>query len=94
MLRKDVDEHISRNIVKHMKMLGVEMGAGKSLYNSLIIQNMKLSQTVEDLQGRVLALEQDRRSQNELNEKIEKQNQMLMKLKKKITELQNGSADL
>ena len=70
MLRKDMDDHISRNIVKHMKILGKKLAGGR--HSNSTPENLHLMKTINSLQRRVVVLEKEVSGMNELAEKVDK----------------------
>ena len=92
MLRRDMDDHISRNIVKHMKILGKELKANKSLQTNSAAENLQLLKKIDTLQGRLSNLDKDNRSINELCKRLEKQNQVLVRQNEKMAKLCNLSS--
>jgi len=85
MLRKDMDDHISRNIVKHMEILGKELAAGKSFHINSVAENLQLVKKVDALHGKVLSLEKDLRRISELFKRAEKQNKILMQQNERLS---------
>ena len=85
MLRRDVDDHISRNIVRHMKLLGTDIKTGISLHANFVSENVILVKRLDELQGRVSSLEHERKRWKELCKKLQKQNIFLAGQMDKLT---------
>ena len=87
-----MDDHISRNIVKHMEILGKEVAAGKSLHVNSVAENLQLVKKVDALHGKVLLLENHLRHISELFKRAEKQNKILMQQNERLTKFFNSNA--
>ncbi|XP_065063269.1 uncharacterized protein LOC135689834 isoform X2 [Rhopilema esculentum] len=77
MLRRELESHISRNVGKHVTILGSEMASLKHINSGLVSENRNLQQNVESLSERVLRLEEQNMLQAEEHKKLQSENSQL-----------------
>ena len=77
MLRRELDSHISRNVGKHVAILGSEMASLKHVNSGLVSENRNLQQNIESLSERVLRLEEQNMLQAEEHKKLQWENSQL-----------------
>ena len=67
MLRKDVQDHISRNAAKHISLMAAEMQAVKNVNKTIVADNVKLGQKLNEMFTKVAVLEERCKAQELLN---------------------------
>ena len=67
MLRKDLQDHISRNAAKHISLMAAEMQAVKNVNKTIVADNVKLRQKLNDMLKKVAVLEERCKAQELLN---------------------------